>query len=138
MSLAKNFLHILLLIITSDSYSQEFKPSYTIDECIVKVELNWTADNLSEAHDVLIKADKFWKKAIAGGQFPLFFLHYTNAANYYMIYFAQKCEERKDIVTQIIQLKIKPNVPNFPNYEVFTSGFKVGFDGAMPSGWWIK
>jgi hypothetical protein len=138
MSLAKNPLLILLLIITSVSFSQEFKPSHTIDECIVKVDLNWTADNHSEPHDVLIKADEFWKKAIASGQFPLFSVHYTNAANYYMIYFAQKCEERQDIVIQIIQSKIKPNVPNFPDYEVFTSGFKVGFDGAMPSGWWIK
>lgn len=138
MKLIKNTALILLTIITSDSDSQEFTPSYTLDECTVKVNLNWPTDDPSAAHDVLVKADEFWNKAIASGEFPLFSMHYTRSANYYIIYFAQKCEERKHFATQIINTKIQSNVPNFPNYEVVTSGFKVGFDGAMPRGWWIE
>lgn len=132
-----NLLTIFILLFSISGNTKELDPAYTLNECVVKVDLQWPINFIpAQKHQVLNNASTYWNKTIASNEYPPFSLHFTRSADYYMVYFSNKCTIRKSMTETILKNKIKPNVNNFPHSTVSISGFEIGFDGVKPSGWW--
>lgn len=123
---------------TVSGYAIEKK--YYLKECIIRVELKWNESiDANNKFNILRKVDEQLKHVIVSNKFPLFSNHYSPSnPKYYVIYFANQCEKRRELTQELINKYILPSVPEFPKYIIEDKGFDPGFDGVLPSGWWIK
>ncbi|MBL4638244.1 MAG: hypothetical protein JKY76_02665 [Proteobacteria bacterium] len=112
---------------------------YNLDECIVKLNFLWEKNVDSDSgykSEVIWNVGEQIKLAVVSGYFPLFSGHTTHSQQYYVFYYADKCESRKELTSTLVQKYFSPNVANFPLYEIQDRDVVPGFDGAKPSGWW--
>ena len=126
---------------SSPGIGSEFvtEKKYYLKDCLVRFELTWkeTVD-ASARYDVLQEAGVEARRVLISGVFPLFASHYTRDGKYYVLYFADQCENKSKLAKALVEEYFLPNVPNFPEYKIENSGFSPGFDGVVPSGWWIE
>ena len=111
---------------------------YTLQECIVRVDFLWadvTAEDLKT--DIIEEVNAQVGIAVVSGQFPIFSGHTTYDLDYYVFYFSDICEKRRQLTQDLIDKFFVPNVPGFPDYHIVDEGIDPGFDGVTPSGWWI-
>jgi uncharacterized protein (DUF736 family) len=128
-------LPFLFVIVPGIVLAKDDSPEYRLQDCVVKVQLNWKNTVRSEV--VLNNASEQWKKAMVSQEYPSFGVHYAGSQDHYIIYFKKDCENRKNNAVKIMQKYMVRSVKNFPDYSITTGEFKVGSDGVIPSGWWI-
>ncbi|PCH59658.1 MAG: hypothetical protein COC05_06495 [Gammaproteobacteria bacterium] len=117
----------------------EVEKKYTLSECMVRLVMTWDQTiGAGGRYRILREADAQVSWAIVSGDFPLFSSHYSpRDAKYYVFYYADRCEQRRELVQELVDNYFLPNVPEFPEYKIEHEGFQPGFDGVMPSGLWI-
>ena len=76
-------------------------------------------------------------RAMTSGEFPYFSTGTTRAKDHYVFYFMDRCEDRLEYVTKLVEEKVLPQIPDFPKYEIEHEGIEPGFDGATPSCCWL-
>jgi len=121
---------------TNGGFTVEKK--YFLIDCMVRLDFEWDKETNSIARlNILKKIDDQVSQAIASGNFPLFSGHYLpRDTSYYVFYFADDCEQRRQLIQKLIDEYFMPNVLDFPRYKIVHEDVKPGFDGVVPRGWW--
>lgn len=134
----------LVLAGCSDTHSNAdngfaVEKKYSLRECVVRLDLLWNQMiEASARYRVLQEVGVQVNRAIVSGDFPLFSGGYSpRDPKYYVFYYADQCEQRRELVQELVKEYFLPNVPDFPEYQIEDKDIQPGFDGAMPSGWWI-
>ncbi len=134
---------VVILLITGCSKQQENKEprnltygKYSLQECVVQVNLNWEDDiGSAEKYEAIKNIGHQIVLAMNSREFPLFGSNTTRSMNYYLFYYADKCEKRERYTESIINDFILNKVTNFPPYKILTKPIKFE-NGAEPRGWW--
>lgn len=117
-----------------------FVPSrkYRLKDCMVK--LNFLGDSekdrelqakvLDEIHPPILEA-------MSSDEYPYFSGGTTSANKYYIFYFVNQCEKRREYVQKLVEEKLLPYFREFPEYEIQHEGIEPGFDGVTPMGRWL-
>ena len=111
---------------------------YYIKDCIVKLNFLWdpNTDRLARQRVLLgIEAPIF--QAVVSRELPHFSGGTTRAQDYYVFYFEDRCESRRELVQKLVEEKLVPSIPDFPRYEIEHEGIEPGFDGVTPMGRWL-
>lgn len=104
----------------------------------MKVDLLWAGStDPAEKFKIMKNVAAQVNRAVASGEFPMFSGGFTRELAFYVFYYADKCEDRGALTQKLIDEFFLPNVPGFPPYKIVDEGIEPGFDGAMPSGWWL-
>ncbi len=122
---------------------------YYLKDCMVKLNFLWPPamsafdqqrvifdqQRVMEAMDVPIR------KAMASGEFSYFSGHFGGSATgngkYFVFYFFDQCEHRRQFVQTFVKKYLVPNIPNFPDYQIEDQGIDPGFDGSRPQCCWL-
>ena len=144
--LMKGLLLVFLCIaLASSSQAQRsfeemlgIEKKYYLKDCMVKLNLEWPSatpapilERVGHAIDVQIR------KAIVSGEFPLFSDHAPWHQKYYVFYYIDQCEHRRQWVQALVEKYLVPHIPEFPEYHIEDEGIDPGFDGVTPQGWWL-
>ena len=130
----------LFFLVGCDSEKQGFnlEKKYYLKDCIVKINFNWDQSlDYPDKITITRKIGEQIKLAIVANEFPFFSGHTTRESNYYVVYFADQCENRKELTEKLVLKYFVPNIENFPAYVIKDTDVEPGFDGAMPSGFWL-
>lgn len=135
---------MVALLAGCDVASKETNPPWKVEkkyylrDCIVKVDFAWAADKTyAEKSEIMGKITAQMTRTMVSGVFPTFSGHHTRDLGYHVFYFADKCEQKKEMTQRLIDKFFVPNVPGFPPYKIIDQGIEPGFDGVMPSGMWL-
>ena len=115
----------------------EIEKKYYLKDCIVKVNLLWEKGvPISEKYRVTETALERMLLAMGSGDFPLFSGGVTRDPSYIKVYYSDKCEDRVSLTHKLIQNYWLSDINDFPDFSIETN-VEPGFDGAIPSGWWL-
>ena len=111
---------------------------YHLRDCIVKLNFLWdSATEQSIREGVFQEIHDLIKKATVSGKVPYFSGHTTHEMTYYVFYFFDQCEKRREYTRKLVEEEFLPNIPHFPSYEIEHEGIEPGFDGVTPSCCWL-
>ena len=116
----------------------DLEKKYYLKECLVKLNFLWSSEmDESARENVLHKIRGPIMEATLSGEFPYFSGHTTYEMKYYVFYFMDRCENRREYVQRLVEEKFLPVIPDFPRYEIEHEGIKPGFDGVTPTCCWL-
>lgn len=111
---------------------------YYLKDCIVKLNFLWDPNtDRSVRRRVLLGIEEPIFQAVVSRELPHFSGGTTRAQDYYVFYFEDQCESRRELVQKLVEEKLLSNIPDFPRYEIEDEGIEPGFDGATPVGRWL-
>lgn len=112
---------------------------YYLKDCMVKLNFQWPPTTTALVRERFGQAiNSQITKALESGEFPLFSGGTTGAVKYYVFYYADRCEQRRQLVQALVEKYLVPYIPEFPEYHIEDEGIEPGFDGVMPSGeFWL-
>jgi len=126
-------------IIADEENKMKNTKKYKLDECIVKINLLWGKNiNKSKRWSAITEIQEKVKLAMIDNDYPLFFGAADSDLSYYILYFADKCEERKFFAEKFIKGYLFGEVDGFPNYNITINDITPGFNNSIPSGYWLK
>ena len=149
-SLRRGGLLVLLsIVLAGSSHAQRsfeeafgIEKKYYVKDCVVKLNLQWppaTTELVRErvGYAIDVQISKALVSAVAG-EFPLFSGGTTWERKYYVFYYADQCEHRRQLLQALVEKYLVPSIPEFPDYHIEDEGIEPGFDGAgPPQGWWL-
>lgn len=124
----------------NDEFMKELglERKYYLKDCMVKLKFLWGPDVGHAAMAAVFQEIEIpILRAMGSGEFPYFSGHRTRSTDYYVFYFMDRCEDRKEYVRTLVEEKFLPNIPDFPRYEIEHEGIEPGFDGVTPSCCWL-
>ena len=120
---------------SSFDYEKVFghEKKYYAKDCMVMLNFRWPpAMTAFDQQRVMEAMDVPILKASVSGEFPLSLGHTTRERKYYVFYYLDKCEHRRQFVQTLVEKYLVPNIPNFPDYQIEDQGLQPGFDGSGP------
>ncbi len=130
-------LALLLLGFEADKNFLNIEKKYHLKDCMVKINFDWEKGTDFSHRSRIVKAIfEHMFAANNSGLFPLFFGGTVRGDPYFLLYYADRCEERRTLTNKLIETYFIPNIQNFPSYQLQDKGMTPGFDGALPSGFW--
>ena len=112
---------------------------YYLKDCMVKLNLEWPPATTSSVLERIGQAiDVQIRNAIVSGEFPLFSDHAPWNREYYVFYYIEQCEHRRQLVETLVEKYLVLHIPEFPEYHIEDEDIEPGFDGVTPQGWWLE
>ena len=140
---------VLLLVLgiglAGPSYAQNrfeealgIEKKYYLKDCMVKLNLEWPPATTSSVLERVGNAIDFQiRNAIVSGEFPLISSDAPWNLKYYVFYYVDQCEHRRQLVEALVEKYLVPHIPEFPEYHIEDEGLEPGFDGVMPQCCWL-
>ena len=136
---------VLGIVLAGSSHAQKsleevlgIEKKYYLKDCMVKLNLEWppattalVLERVGQAIDVQIR------KAIVSGEFPFFSNHAPWNLKYYVFYYIDQCEHRRQLVQALVEKYLVPHIPEFPEYQIEDQDLQPGFDGVTPQCCWL-
>ena len=115
---------------------------YYLKDCMVKLNFLWPPAMPAFDQQRVMEAMKVpILKASVSGEFSYFSGHFSGSATgngkYFVFYFFDQCEHRRQFVQTFVEKYLVPNIPNFPDYQIEDQGLQPGFDGVTPTCCWL-
>jgi len=136
---------VLCLALAGSSYAQKnfeeafgIEKKYYLKDCVVKLNLQWSPATTALVQErVLYAIDVQLSKAIVSGEFPLFLDGTTWERKFYVFYYVDQCEHRRQLLQAMVEQYLVPHIPEFPDYHIEDEGIEPGFDGVTPYCCWL-
>ena len=122
---------------------------YYLKDCMVKLNFRWPpAMTAFDWQRVIFDQQRVMeamgvpiRKAMVSGEFSYFSGNFGGSATgngrYFVFYFFDQCEHRRQFVQTFVEKYLVPNIPNFPDYQIEDQGLQPGFDGSRPQCCWL-
>lgn len=131
---------VFFFVVSCGNAEQGFnvEKKYYLKDCIVKINFIWDESiEYPERFTVTREIAEQIKLAIVAKDAPYFGGGTTRELQHYVLYYADKCEDRRALTEKLIRKYFRANIENFPSYTIEDTGVEPEFDGAIPSGLWL-
>ena len=106
---------------------------YYLKDCMVKLNLEWPPATTALVLERVGNAIDFQiRNAIVSGEFPLISSDAPWNLKYYVFYYVDQCEHRRQLVEALVEKYLVPHFPEFPEYHIEDEGIEPGYDGVGP------
>ena len=105
---------------TYDKNQSQDKEKYTRQECIVKIDLDWSGYELEQIEEVIRNIGDALRRTVdqgKAGNIPSYTFPWRKIGEWYM-QFHEDCENKYELASELIKIEVVPYVENVPPYII--------------------